>query len=114
VAAKADHPAAKLTPPRWTKFESFLRVYGVVEIAKKLAVSVSAVYHWIDGTTIPHAPKAMAMIHLAKRRRLKLSLEDIYRHAQYIRRKNPGLTERSHLRREETKEEKPRASRATA
>jgi len=48
-------------------------------LASRLRVNPSAIYHWLSGTTSPHPRHAQAVQRLAKRRRIALSLEEIYR-----------------------------------
>jgi hypothetical protein len=68
----------KKTDP--TKFDSFVREFGVEELARRLAINPSAVYHWLSGSTSPHPANALKIQTLAKRRGILLSLDEIYQH----------------------------------
>lgn len=66
--------------PDPTKFASFVREFGVDELAQRLAIRPSAVYHWLNGTTSPHPSNAIKIQNLASRRGVALSLDEIYQH----------------------------------
>jgi len=71
---------SRSTDGRWkSKFARFVSSYGVDLLASRLRVNPSAIYHWLSGTTSPHPRHAQAVQRLAKRRRIALSLEEIYR-----------------------------------
>ncbi|MBZ5700293.1 MAG: helix-turn-helix domain-containing protein [Acidobacteriia bacterium] len=59
--------------------------YGVEQLASRLGVNPSAVYHWMRGSTSPHPANAQAIQRLAKRRGVALSLDDIYQHFRDVR-----------------------------
>jgi hypothetical protein len=68
------------TDGRWeSKFARFVSSYSVELLAARLRVNPSAIYHWLDGSTSPHPTHAQAIQRLAKRRRVALSLEEIYK-----------------------------------
>lgn len=63
-----------------TKFGAFVRDFGVDELAERLAIRPSAIYHWLNGTTSPHPSNAIRIQALAKRRGVSLTLDEIYQH----------------------------------
>ena len=63
-----------------TKFDQFVREFGVEDLARRLAVNPSAIYHWLRGSTSPHPANALKIQHLAKQRGVSLSLDEIYQH----------------------------------
>ena len=63
-----------------TKFDLFIREFGVEELARRLGVHSSAIWHWIDGSTSPHPSNAIKLQTLAKERSVDLTLEEIYQH----------------------------------
>lgn len=67
-----------------TKFDKFVRDFGVDALAERLGVHSSAVWHWIDGSTSPHPVNAIMISMLARERGLSLTLEEIYQHFQDI------------------------------
>lgn len=66
--------------PETSKFDHFVREFGVEELARRLAVNPSAIYHWLRGSTSPHPANAMKIQALARRRGITLTLDDIYQH----------------------------------
>lgn len=58
-------------------FEQFVRDFGVKELARHLAVTPSAIYHWLRGASAPRIAKARKIQRLAKKRGVNLSLEEI-------------------------------------
>jgi transcriptional regulator with XRE-family HTH domain len=68
-----------------TKFDQFVRGFGVEELARRLAVNPSAIYHWLRGSTSPHPANAIKIQRLAKRRGIALSLDEIYQHFREVR-----------------------------
>lgn len=71
---------------RWnSKFAGFVQDYGVENLAKRLRIAPSAVYHWMSGKTSPHPAKALSIQRIAKRRGLSLTLEEIYQHSRDVR-----------------------------
>jgi transcriptional regulator with XRE-family HTH domain len=67
-------------PEEQTKFDQFVREYGVEALAGRLAVNPSAIYHWLRGSTSPHPANAIKIQTLAKQRGITLSLDEIYQH----------------------------------
>lgn len=64
---------------RWnSKFARFAREYGVAQLALRLGVKPSAIYHWIAGHNRPHIANAMMIRDLARERGARLSLDDVY------------------------------------
>jgi hypothetical protein len=71
---------------RWkTKFSRFIERYGAVPLARKLGVTVSALYHWRDGSVHMRPSHAKQIVKLAAKRKVVLSLDDIYRNFDYVR-----------------------------
>jgi hypothetical protein len=71
---------------RWnSKFGQFVRSYGVELLATRLSVDPTSVYHWIARRTSPDPANAQAIQRLARRRRITLSLDDIYQHRRGAR-----------------------------
>lgn len=68
-----------------TKFDQFVREFGVVNLSRELEINPSAVYHWLAGSTRPRIEYADQILSLAKRRRFALSLVEIYQHSRSIR-----------------------------
>jgi hypothetical protein len=66
--------------PETFKFDHFVREFGVEELARRLAVNPSAIYHWLRGSTSPHPANALKIQVLARRRGITLTLDDIYQH----------------------------------
>lgn len=58
-------------------FDRFVHDFGVKELARRLAVSRSAIYHWLRGATSPRPANARKIQRIAKRRGVNLSLEEI-------------------------------------
>lgn len=67
-----------------TKFDKFVRDFGVTELSRRLGVQPSAVWHWIDGSTSPHPANAIMIQELARERGVSLTLEEIYQHFQDV------------------------------
>jgi transcriptional regulator with XRE-family HTH domain len=67
-----------------TKFDSFVRGFGVVELARRLDVNPSAISHWLSGSTSPHPANAIKIQALAKERGVELSLDEIYAHFRKV------------------------------
>jgi hypothetical protein len=65
---------------RWnSKLARFIMSYGVTRLAAQLGIRSSAIYHWTAGRCSPDPVNAVAIQKLARRRRVTLSLTDIYR-----------------------------------
>lgn len=72
-------------PQEQTKFDHFVRAFGVEELARRLAVNPSAIYHWLRGSTSPHPANALKIQRLAKDRGVALSLDEIYQHFREVK-----------------------------
>lgn len=68
-----------------SRFESFVNDYGAVELARRLDISSSAVYHWMSGSTSPHPATALRIQTLATENGSALSLDEIYEHFREVR-----------------------------
>lgn len=68
-----------------TRFGLFVRKYGVALLARRLEVDSSSIYHWLRGSTSPDPVNALKLQRLAKRRRIVLSLDEIYQHSSEVR-----------------------------
>jgi DNA-binding XRE family transcriptional regulator len=65
---------------RWnSKLARFIMSYGVARLATKLGIRASAIYHWTAGRCSPDLVNALAIQKLARRRRVTISLVDIFR-----------------------------------
>lgn len=71
-------------PEEQTKFDSFVREYGVEALAVRLDVNPSAIYHWLRGSTSPHPANAIKIQTLARHRGVALSLDEIYQHFREV------------------------------
>lgn len=67
-----------------TKFDKFVRGFGVDELAQRLGVNPSAIYHWLAGSTSPHPANALKIQALAEQRGVRLSLDQIYQHFREV------------------------------
>ena len=67
-----------------TKFDTFVREFGVEELARRLGVNPSAIYHWLRGSTSPHPANAIRIQTLAKQRGVALTLDEIYQHFREV------------------------------
>lgn len=83
VAARREVLLSK-NSEQLTKFNSFVRDYGVEELAARLGVNPSAIYHWLRGATSPHPANAIKIQTLARQRRIVLSLDEIYQHFREV------------------------------
>jgi hypothetical protein len=71
---------------RWkSKFARFIQAYGVVSLALQLDVRPTAIYNWIRGTTAPTPVHAENIQRLARQRRCRLTMEQIYEHSRTVR-----------------------------
>jgi transcriptional regulator with XRE-family HTH domain len=71
-------------PKEQTKFEHFVMEFGAENLARRLGLNRSAIYHWLSGSTSPHPSNAMKMQILAKQRGITISLDDIYQHFREV------------------------------
>jgi hypothetical protein len=89
----------RVVPRRWkSKFARFIQSYGVESLAMELDVRPSAIYHWIRGATTPRPVHAEIIQRLARERRCRLTMDEIYGHSRAVRADNiklgPGLPPR--------------------
>lgn len=68
-----------------TKFDQFVRGFGVEELARRLGIHETAIYHWLSGRSIPDPKNLLKVQRLAKRRGVELSLDEIYRQFHGVR-----------------------------
>jgi hypothetical protein len=68
-----------------TKFDLFVREFGVEALAHELDVNPSAIYHWLRGATSPYRANAEKIEDIAKKRGVLLSLNEIYDHYHKVR-----------------------------
>jgi hypothetical protein len=73
-----------MKPEDQTKFDRFVRQFGVELLARRLDVNPSAIYHWLRGSTSPHPANAIKIQTLAKQRGVALSLDEIYEHFREV------------------------------
>lgn len=73
------------------KFAKFIRGFGVEDLARRLDVNPSAIYHWLRGKTIPDPKNALKVQKLAKRRGIELSLNEIYEPSREVRSETSSL-----------------------
>jgi hypothetical protein len=66
-------------------FARFLTAYGITRLAKGCEIDTSAVYHWIRGASAPKPAHAAIIQRLARESGTKLTLDQIYQHAQDLR-----------------------------
>jgi hypothetical protein len=71
-------------PEETTKFDQFVRGFGVEDLARRLDVNPSAIYHRLRGSTSPHPANAIKIQGLAKQRGVALSLDEIYAHFREV------------------------------
>lgn len=76
--------AVQAARPHDSKFERFVRSYGIELLAERLDLKPSAIYHWLRGSTSPHPANAIRIQTLAKQRGVTLSLDEIYRHFREV------------------------------
>jgi transcriptional regulator with XRE-family HTH domain len=67
-----------------TKFERFVRDFGVENLAQRLNVESSAVYHWLSAANKIRPDNADKIKRLAKRRGVDLSIDEIYAHFRMV------------------------------
>jgi DNA-binding XRE family transcriptional regulator len=73
------HPRS--SDKRWdSKLALFVHKYSVKDLASDLGVDNTAVYQWVSGRTKPRLAHAFKIQRLARRRRITLTLDEIYRH----------------------------------
>lgn len=65
--------------PGWTSnFGEFIHRHGTERLCEDLQVSVFTVYKWIHRDFEPTPPNARALVNLARREKIPLTLDDIY------------------------------------
>jgi len=77
--------------PNRSKFEQFLRRYGVARMAAQLQIDESAIYHWLRGVTRPKPEFAVIIQRIAREEGSSLTLDDIYGHARKLRAADPSI-----------------------
>jgi hypothetical protein len=78
---------------RWdSPFATFVDSYGVDLLAARLNVTRDAIYKWVAGTSSLRLVRARKIQLLAKRRRIALSLDEIYQHFHEARGSRPPRT----------------------
>jgi hypothetical protein len=77
--------------PNRSKFERFLRNYGVARMAIQLQIDESACYHWLRGVTRPKPEFAATIQRIAREQGSSLTLDDIYGHARKLRAADPSI-----------------------
>lgn len=60
------------------KFGAFVSSYRIENLADEVDVDPASVYRWARGDSFPSLPKAIAIVEIARRSGLTLSLEDIF------------------------------------
>ena len=71
---------------RWkSKLARFVGSYGVEQLALKLDVRPSAIYHWIRAATRPNPEHAAMIQSLALERGVRLTFDEIYGHSRDLR-----------------------------
>ena len=68
-----------------SKFERFVRTYGVERLARGLDIRSAAIYQWLGCATVPKPAHAAIIQRLARESGVKLTLEQIYQHASDLR-----------------------------
>jgi hypothetical protein len=73
------------TKSQWrTKFGRFVRRFGVEELARRLDLNPSAIYHWIACSTSPTRANTLKILELAKERGISLTHNQINQHFREI------------------------------
>jgi transcriptional regulator with XRE-family HTH domain len=71
----------RATDRRWeSPFGCFVDFYGADELASRMDVHRTAVYHWVSGKAAPRPEKAFAIRRIARSTGFTISLDDIYQH----------------------------------
>jgi hypothetical protein len=60
------------------KFGAFVSSYRIENLSIDVDVDPASCYRWARGDSFPSIPKAIAIVEIARRSGLVLSLEDIY------------------------------------
>lgn len=69
-----------------SKFARFVKSYGVHDLAKRLGLDPSAIYHWIQGDTAPKPVHAEIIQRLAREHGgARLTMDQIYGHFLSLR-----------------------------
>lgn len=73
--------ASRATDRRWeSPLGRFVDFYGADELASRVEVHKTAVYHWVSGRAAPRPEKAFVILRIARSTGLAVSLDDIYQH----------------------------------
>jgi DNA-binding transcriptional regulator YdaS (Cro superfamily) len=71
----------RATDRRWeSPLGRFVNFYGADELASRMEVHKTAVYHWVSGAAAPRPEKAFAIRRIARSTGFAISLDDIYQH----------------------------------
>ena len=71
----------RATDRRWeSPLGRFVDFYGADELASRMEVHKTAVYHWVSGIAAPRPEKAFAIRRIARSTGFAISLDDIYQH----------------------------------
>ena len=65
-----------------SKLDLFVSEFGVEELARRLDVNPSAIYHWLRGRTVPRFRNQLKIQRLAKQRGVLLSINEIADHCE--------------------------------
>jgi DNA-binding transcriptional regulator YdaS (Cro superfamily) len=66
---------------RWeSPLGRFVDFYGADELASRVEVHKTSVYHWVSGKAAPRPEKAFAIRRIARSTGFTISLDDIYQH----------------------------------
>ena len=70
---------ARSKDERWkSKFALFIEAYGAPLLARRLNVTRDSLYKWIAGSVHIRPARAMRIVALARRRKIVISLDEIY------------------------------------
>lgn len=83
---------ARSKDKRWeTKFAEFVHAYGAELLAERLGVSRDAVYKWVAGADHMRPMRAQKIVKLAKLRKIRISLDEIYQSFDEVRQRASNL-----------------------
>lgn len=71
---------------RWdSRLARFAQAYGLELLADRVGVSRDAIYKWISGVVHMRPVHAKKIVALARRRKIVISLDEIYQHFDEVR-----------------------------
>jgi len=71
---------------RWkSKFARFVFAFGTKNLARELAITQDAIYKWVSGSVTPRSSYALIILSLARKRRFRLTIQEIYKHSLTVR-----------------------------